>query len=40
MYNMRSTINTQILAKISDLDPKIAKVNCTTCHNGNIKPRN
>ncbi|HVS92580.1 MAG TPA: photosynthetic reaction center cytochrome c subunit family protein [Mucilaginibacter sp.] len=38
MYNMRDVINTQILGKMTDVDPKIARVNCTTCHNGNTVP--
>ena len=39
MYNMRLTINNEILAKINDLASKPARVNCTTCHNGKIIPR-
>ncbi len=38
MYNLRQTINSQIL-KIPDIDPKLAQTNCTTCHDGKVKVR-
>jgi len=38
MYAMRNTITNEILAKMTDIDPKIARVNCATCHNGNALP--
>ncbi|MBS1531560.1 MAG: c-type cytochrome [Bacteroidetes bacterium] len=38
MYEMRSTINSQILGKMTDLTSKTPVVNCGTCHRGHAIP--
>jgi hypothetical protein len=38
MWAMMNTINTQLLANITNLKSERPTVNCTTCHRGDTKP--
>jgi len=38
MMGIVATVNTELLARIEDLDSEKPTVNCTTCHRGQIKP--
>jgi Photosynthetic reaction centre cytochrome C subunit len=39
MFQMRVTINNDILKKINGLQSKEARINCSTCHQGKVIPK-